>query len=358
MLKRNKVSILVIAMLLLAAYTCAAADPTINVLCYHRFQDKPSTRDDSYWLSPERFESHLKYLKDAGYNVVPMKRYVDFIEGKEKDMPEKSVIITIDDGYKNVYTQAFPLLKKYGYSATVYIYSAFFPGGKSALSTQDAQEMAAAGIEFGSHSYTHSYLTFRTKYPDDEKYLEMLRREIADSKKNLEKKLGTKVETLAYPYGLYSSVIAGIVKEAGYKAAFSVVPSYNTAAANRYMLKRSMLYYSDTTEKLKSILEKKPLVLNKISVGDGEIISAPPVTISAELAEDSLLNTATIKFKMGRVLLKDSVYDPVTKLLSYTYTKKPLGKGVHVATVTSAGKDGGKYEYSWMFVIGQKVEGK
>jgi peptidoglycan/xylan/chitin deacetylase (PgdA/CDA1 family) len=342
---------------MLAAYTrtCRADDPVINVLCYHRFQETGGKSKDSYWINQERFESHLLYLKENGYNVVPMKRYVDFIEGREKDMPEKSVIITIDDGYQSVYEYAYPLLKKYGYSAVVYLYSVFFPGGKNALSTEDVKIMMADGFEFGSHSYTHPYLTQRKNHPDDQEYLKMLRHEIIDSKKYLEKKTGVKVETLAYPYGLYSGVITEIIKEAGYKAAFSVVPSYNTADTDRYMLKRTMLYSSDKAEKLIKILEKKPLKLSEMSPADGEIIAETPLKVTAMLVEDSLLNTATIKFKMGNVELKDSVYDPAIRTVVYEYTTKPLGKGVHVASVVADGKNGGRYEYSWMFVIGPVV---
>jgi peptidoglycan/xylan/chitin deacetylase (PgdA/CDA1 family) len=352
------ISLIILALFTVALFAEEKADQTINVLCYHRFQKTGGKSADSYWISPERFESHLLYLKENGYNVVPMKRYVEFIEGKEKDMPEKSVIITIDDGYKSVYEYAYPLLKKYGYSAVVYLYSVFFPGGKSALSVENVKEMMADGFEFGSHTYTHPYLTQRKNYPEDPEYLKMLRHEIIDSKKYLEKKLGAAVDTLAYPYGLYSTVITDIIKEAGYKAAFSVVPSYNTADTDRYMLKRTMLYSSDKAEKLKKILEKKPLKLSEMSPFDGEIISETPMKIKAVLAEDSLLNTATIKFKMGNVELKDSVYDPALRLVTYEYTVKPLGKGVHVASVVAEGKEGGAYEYSWMFVIGPQVKEK
>ena len=151
-------------------------------------------------------------------------------------------------------------------------------------------------------------------------------------------------------------MIAEIAREVGYKAALSVVPSYNTAATDRYMLKRTMLYSSDKVDKLKKILEKKPLKLDKMYPSDGEIVAAAPVTITAVLAEDSLLNTATIKFKMGNVLLDSAVYDTAAKTVSYTYLKKPLGNGVHVASVVAEGKEGGNYEYSWLFVIGTKVK--
>jgi len=337
------------------AVLCARADDSaINVLCYHRFQENAGKGNDSYWIKPERFEQHLKFLKDEGYNVVSMKKYLDYIEGKDK-LPEKSVIITIDDGYRNVYENGYPVLKKYGYPATVYLYSVFYPGGRSALTAEQVAEMSENGIEFGCHSHTHPYLTRRKPDTTDREYLKWLRSEIITPKKYLEKKLGMPVESFAYPYGLYSDAVVQVVREAGYRAAFSVVPSFNTAETHKYKLKRTMIYSSTTTEKLREILERRPMRLSLRYPEDGEITEKAPVTIKAVLAEDSLLNTATIKFKMGNVTLYDSKYDPATRTLTYRY-ERLLGKGVHVAGVTASGHDGAEYEYRWMFVIGRPVD--
>ncbi|MCX7697854.1 MAG: polysaccharide deacetylase family protein, partial [Candidatus Goldbacteria bacterium] len=116
----------------------------INVLCYHKFYNVDEVIDgkkkDLFSISSEIFEEHLKFLKENGYNVISMKEYLSFLDGVGS-IPDNSVIITIDDGYKSVYDIAFPLLKKYGYPATIYIYSVFF-GGKNNLNEENIKEMS------------------------------------------------------------------------------------------------------------------------------------------------------------------------------------------------------------------------
>ena len=145
-------------------------------------------------------------------------------------------------------------------------------------------------------------------------------------------------------------ILAGI-KKAGYKAAFSVVASYNTRDTYKYALKRTMIYNSTNIEKLKKILEKKPLWVKDIYPADGDVIEDRTPELKATLVEDSFLNTWTVKFKMGRVVLKDSHYNPTTKELTFYYKKK-MSSGTHNARVVAQGKDGEEHEYAWFFITG------
>jgi len=340
-------------LLLIMILPVFAEDPVINVLCYHRFKESKSVKD-IYSITPELFTKHMQFLKDNGYNVVPMSQYVDYIDGKGK-MPEKAVVITMDDGYKSVYEIAYPILKKFGYTGVSYVYESFFPGGKNAITTDMLKEMAGDGFELGCHSYTHPILTKRSAEPDDAIYANWLKKEIITPKKYLEEKTGLKVETMAYPFGAYSYAVTNTVKAAGYRAAFSVVPSYNTLDTDRFCLKRTMIFSSTSVKKLKQILEKKPIKLTQMQPPEASINSEGPPELKAVIAEDSLLNTATIKFKMGNVALDESVYDPSSRTLTYDYKIKPLEKGFHYARVCATGKDGAEYEYAWAFIVGAPV---
>ena len=340
-------------------FSICGDDNVINVLCYHRFKERKASQisdkklGDIYSITPKRFEEHMQFLNDNGYKVIPMSEYVGLIEGK-KDLPEKAVVLTIDDGYKSIKDEAYPILKKFNYPAIVYAYSVFMPGGKSALTPEEAKELLADGLmEFGSHSHTHPLLTSRKKMTDLQ-YAKFLIEEIITSKRYLERKLGITIETMGYPYGAYSKETHKALEKAGYKAGFSVVPSYNTKETHRYSLKRTMIYNSTTVEKLKAILEKKPIKIGVVYPEDGDIITDAKPVLKAELKEDAGLNTATIKFEMGRVTLKDSVYDPAAKTLTYTYDK-PLSKGVHIASVKAKDMDGFQREYAWLFVVGKPV---
>ena len=343
-------------------YAGQKEEAVVNVLCYHRFVERKAAaktiKGDSYYLSPELFESHLEYLRDNAV-VISMDDYVDALESG-KDLKPRTVVLTADDGYRSLYTEAFPLLKKYNMPMTIYLYNNFFPGGANALTASMVKEMAESGlITFGSHSATHPILTSRKKKGgsmDDAEYADKLYKEIIGSKEYLEKKSGLAIETMAYPYGAYSAEVWEFAEKAGYRAAFSVVDSYNTTVTPRFALKRTMLYTGDKSDKIKKLLEKKPLKTESSYPSDGEIIQEQRPVLKAVLADDSMLNTATVKFMMGRVVLeKDSKYDADKKELSYVY-ERDLDKGVHTARVIAQGKEGGYYEYSWLFIIGKSLD--
>ncbi len=331
-------------------------DKTINILCYHKFTTKAEEdvkdkkKQDVFSITAERFEEHLKFLKENGYNVISMKKYLSFLDGIDS-IPSNSVIITIDDGYRSIYDIAFPLLKKYGFPATVYIYSVFF-GGRNNLNEGIIKEMSKYNIDFGCHSYTHQILTKRKSSWSDSDYLSFLEKEIIKSKIFFESKLKIPFETFAYPYGLYSKEVVYMIKKAGYRAAFSVVPGVNTPETSRYALHRTLIFNSTGVENLKKILCKKPIKIKDVYPSDSEVLEDRKIEFRAFLIEDAGINTGTIKFKLNNKELKDVNYDSITKKLS-CYQKKPLSDGAYVITISTRGLSGEEYEYSWLFVIGK-----
>jgi len=361
-MKIIKIILLVFIFVLELFIASFADDKIVNVLCYHRFKlrkitDKEKKKwGDIYAIKPEQFDKQMNFLKENGYNVITMKDYIDYMYGK-KEIPEKTVIITIDDGYSSIYEYAYPILKKYGFKATINLYQDFLPGGKNALTVQQIKEMHENGFEFGCHSKSHPVLTKKEKMTDEE-YVRFLEKEIIGSKEYLEKLLNFPIDTFAYPYGSYSKEVHLIIKKAGYKLAFSVVPSYNTKETNKFSLKRTMIYNSTTIDKLKEILEKKQLKVKDIYPDDGDVINDNTPELRATLVEDSNLNTATIKFKMGRVVLKDSIYNPITKMLSYSYSlnKSKLKNGTHIAKVVAQDNNGNEYESAWLFIVGKPTK--
>ncbi|MFW6210971.1 MAG: polysaccharide deacetylase family protein [bacterium] len=339
-------------------------EKTVNVLCYHRFIERKKLPEhriirgygDIYAISPEKFEKHLEYFRD-NENVISMSRYLDWLDGKG-DIPDRSLIITIDDGYRCTYTKAAPLLEKYSMPAVFYLYNDFLPGGKNALTRSMIRGLVERGFEIGSHSASHPVMTShrqRRKFGgkktlfDEKEYIDFLIKETMGSKEYLEKYLGVPVRTFSYPYGAYCGEVISFVKESGFEAAFSVVPSYNTKTTPRYAMKRHIVYNFTTIEDLKQKFGKKPLNVEIISPDDGWAGPEGKLRLQARIADDSKINTSTVRFRMGRVTLQDSSYNPQTKMLIYQY-KKDLSRGVHRLAVTAKGKDGGDYEYAWQFV--------
>jgi len=161
----------------------------------------------------------MQRIKDTGITVISMQDFLAW-RRSEKSIPQKSALITIDDGYASGFEVARPILKKFGYPWTAFIYTKYVGSGGKSITWEQLEELRDEGIEIGSHTISHINLkTVGGKSP--EAYEAWLRSEIIDSKKILEQKLGIKVSTFAYPEGRYSSRILEIVKEAGYEAAFT-----------------------------------------------------------------------------------------------------------------------------------------
>ncbi len=199
----------------------AAMLPPIPVLCYHRVVEKPlSGRLAGLGVPVERFTSQLAALHRWGYTPITFEDLLAYLRGS-RPLPSRPIILTFDDGYEDNYTLAFPLLQRYGMRAVIFAvvdlerrWNFWDADGEKAplLSPGQIREMAAAGIEFGSHTVSHPYL------PELEGSL--LRQELIASRQRLEDLIGKAVMSFAYPYGAYSSAVRAAVQEAGY--AFAV----------------------------------------------------------------------------------------------------------------------------------------
>ena len=104
------------------------------------------------------FEQQMKYLKENGYRVITLSQLYGFLQYQHA-VPKNSVVITLDDGYRSVYDTAYPILKKYGFTATLFVYTDFVGMGKSAMTWDQLRDMKADGFEIGSHSLSHPDLT-------------------------------------------------------------------------------------------------------------------------------------------------------------------------------------------------------
>lgn len=181
----------------------------IPVLCYHTIGDVPG---NTLYVSQEKFREQMKYLKDNGYFTLTIDEFNDYIL-THKAIPEKSVLITFDDGYRDNYTLAYPILKENSQNATIFVITDTF-NNPSNLSKDQILEMHGNGIDFASHTTKHQALN-EFSYEDQ---LNILK----DSKKALEDLLGKDIVTFAYPYSKYNTDTDKAVKTAGYKVAFDL----------------------------------------------------------------------------------------------------------------------------------------
>ncbi|MBK6805221.1 MAG: protein kinase [Betaproteobacteria bacterium] len=217
-----------------------ASVQTVPIITYHRFGAKPSTMT----VTPSSFEAQMRYLAQNGYTVIPMSRLADFLEGRIA-LPRKSVVITIDDGYRSTYDIAWPILKKHGFPATVFLYTDFV-GASDALTWAQMKEMSASGlIDIQPHSKTHSNLTMKLADENDARYRERIRREIETPVDTIRERLGEPTVTYAFPYGDVNETVVEYLRGKGVKLGVTVTPGGNAFFAPPPMLRRTMVYGAD-----------------------------------------------------------------------------------------------------------------
>ena len=229
----------------------ANADPHIMVLNYH----KVDNLDISLAVLPADFAAQMKYLAENNFHTIDIETFYAGLSG-ETQLPENPVLITFDDGYKDNYTNALPILKQYGLKATVFVISDFV-GRKDYMTWDELREMRESGVSIQSHTATHASLTDLTD--------EQLKKELTESKQKIESEIKDEVNFIAYPTGAYNLHIAGLVKSAGYKAAFTVKYGNVDGHSNFYAVERVPVFHTENT--MKSFRER--MNYTPLFVGNG-----------------------------------------------------------------------------------------
>jgi peptidoglycan/xylan/chitin deacetylase (PgdA/CDA1 family) len=211
---------------------------TVPVLSYHHFS---LDRADKLIATKSTFEEQMKFLKDRGYRVITLDQLFDFLEFKSQ-IPKKSVVINIDDGWRSTYDIAFPILKKYGYPATLFVYTDLIVGSEKTLSWDLIQEMANNGMDIQCHTKTHRHLTTIDQKESFKEYFEAIEKELSACEAMIKKKLNKEVKYLAYPYGDTNPLVIELLKKHGYRGAFTIKRGGNPFFIHNYRLNRSMIY--------------------------------------------------------------------------------------------------------------------
>ena len=198
----------------------------LPVLAYHKI-DLPTAdvKIRGAYTAPARFEKQVAYLKRNGFEFYSAAGLISYFL-QNGHTPANSICLTFDDGWKDNYTHAFPILKKYGIPATVFLVpscigrttdqvTATGEGEREHLSAADIREMADHSIEFGSHSMNHKLFD---RITDDE-----IDNEVVESKAFIENLTQRECSTFAYPAGFFNDHAKSAIKDAGYLAAFSTV---------------------------------------------------------------------------------------------------------------------------------------
>lgn len=213
----------------------------IPILMYHSISDYASPGFRPCIVSPETFEKHLIYLDQFHYTSVTVTQFVQAIARGGDELPPLPVILTFDDGYADFYTSAFPALQRHGFTATLYVATAFV-GGTSCwlqhmgegmrpmLTWEQLAEISAGGIECAAHTHTHQALDMLPSAA--------VRDEIVRSKELLEEHLGIQVSSFAYPFGYYNARVRHAVWASGLASACAIKGALSSLHDDPYALAR------------------------------------------------------------------------------------------------------------------------
>lgn len=239
------------------------------ILLYHHIG--VNLTDKLFSVSKESFERQVAYLASEGYAGLNLNQVI----AEPQSLPEKVAVITFDDGYYNNFSQAFPCLAKYNFSATIFLAAGLIEDGEirknsnsidaeTFLNWTEIREMQKAGIDFQSHGLNHQ--------PFDSLSREGLEEELVVSKKSIEEKINCEVSLLAYPFGRYSDEVKRATEKAGYKGACGGVPKADrsvSAFSDLYEIGRTEILGTDSfkTFKFKARNGVSPMIFFRQKLG-------------------------------------------------------------------------------------------
>jgi len=236
---------LILSLFLLLNISCIVANDhqvRVPVLVYHKFD--PEVAKDDMTVTTKVFEEQLRWLKGNGYTVIPLRALVNYLQGKES-IPPKSVVITVDDGHKSLYTYMAPLVLKYRVPVTLFIYPTGIsskPKAERNITWQQLRKLQKTRLfDVQSHTLWHPNFNVEKRKLSKDDYQKFVRHQLKDSKEILEEKLGYKVDVLAWPYGVFNPELENWAQQEGYIAAFTIArkythPSYPLIRQPRYLI--------------------------------------------------------------------------------------------------------------------------
>jgi peptidoglycan/xylan/chitin deacetylase (PgdA/CDA1 family) len=222
----------------------------VPILMYHYISTPPEDADAvrrDLSVSPEVFAQHLAYLREAGYTTISLEDLVLALTTGAV-LPERPVVLTFDDGYRDAYEYAFPLLRDHGDTGTFFLVtSAIDQGNPGYLTWEQVAEMSAAGMSIESHGYTHAEMEGR-----DRDYLIW---QMLGSKEAIESRTGKIVRFFCYPSGYYDEQAMQVLHELGYWAATTIVFGQEHATDRLFDLHRVRIHGEYSVERVTSLME-------------------------------------------------------------------------------------------------------
>ena len=334
----------------------------VAVLGYHNFSNsKPVTE---MLMRTTEFREQMETIRKLKLRVISMQEFCDWRQGKLR-LPARCILITLDDGWKSVYTDAFPVLKEYGYPFTLFLYTKYLSGHGDSMTPEMIREMQAHGATVGSHSTSHYYPS-RWKHAEAQGkdfFRAFMDVEMGDSQKKLSELFGV-INTYCYPGGFVTPAIVESLPGYGYVAAFTVIPGKVHADEDMMRIHRYMVFGTDSSIFQRAVNFGKgdgsALKISKKSSGSlppfpvfpaaGSKVSEDLEQISAQLGTIENLDFSSVQMRVSGFGRVPAQLDPAARVVQW---KLPMRIYMPSLTVQLSWKtvDGKRMNTQWSFDI-------
>lgn len=318
----------------------------VAILGYHEIAEKlPET---AMRIHATKFRKQMEAIRQLGIKVISLDEFIAW-KKDGKPLPPKSIMLTFDDGWKSVYTDAFPTLKEFGFPFTIFLYKNYVDGGGKALTSAMIQEMLATGsMAIGSHSVSHPYplVVKNSRKKGPEVFDAFLRNEMGESKVFLESKFPTKVVSYAYPGGFFTEEMFKLGDEFGYTCMFTVVPGkikrslpdeklprYIVMGNNDKVFEMATTFRDDRNgnepgSTLPGLVQTTPF---PVTPEPGAIINSRLPEISADLTNVANLDPKTLSMKVSGFGEVPANFATETKKFSWQVNRRLRQPGCQVS---------------------------
>jgi len=300
----------------------------VSILGYHDFTSTGS--ETEMRIGSSKFRKQMTALRDLGIPVISMQDFAAWKRG-EKKIPKRSIVITIDDGWKTVYTEAFPVLRELNFPFTIFLYKDYVDGGGLALNSAMIKEMMEHGANIGSHSVSHPLpgRIKRAKKGGSENLNRFLDLEMGTSKTFLEEKFGQKIDTYAYPGGYFTEEMFPVAEKFKYEHLFTVLPGKVKLDTDNKQLPRYIILGNyDKMFELATTFQASPgghaitgaLIQSTpipVEPSPGSIIEERLPTITLDFSTISDLDPSSLRMQIAGFGSVPAKWDPDSKLFSW-----------------------------------------
>lgn len=316
----------------------------VSILGYHELAE--NLPDTEMRINTSKFRRQMETIRQLGIKVITLEEFTAW-KKEGKPIPPKAILLTFDDGWKSVYTDAFPVLKEFGFPFTIFLYKNYVDGGGKALTTAMIEEMVKNGATIGSHSVSHPYpITVKSyRKKGENAYDAYLRKEMGESKRFLESKFPVKINTYAYPGGFFTAEMLKLGQEFSYDFMFTVLPGKIKRSLPNETLPRNIILGNydrgfesattfregqsapDSSELLSGLVQTTP---HPVSPEPGAIINSRLPEITADLSKVENIDPASITMKVSGFGEVPATFSPETKKLSWQVNRRLRQTGCQV----------------------------